>query len=120
MPSQFCDACIAESTDGSAGNFKEGWFGKEFMGDARRCEKCFSTVRVLWRVFCLFPVHVVGCYRYRMTDMDFSSGQMTTNFISRRVPDDRELIRKTRIKGIVVAALILAAAATLILLFGQK
>lgn len=111
MPDQFCENCAAESTSESVGDIKEGMFGREFMGEARRCEKCSSYVTVLWRVFLYFPAKAEGCYRYKMVGVHFGG----VDFISRRVPDDPVLIRQTRLKGILIAAVLFAAAIGLIL-----
>lgn len=107
MPEGFCDKCRAESTDESSGSIREGLFGHEFKGEARECQDCRSHVTVLWRVFAGFPVKVVGCYRYKMTGAHFGG----LDFISRRVPDDDALIRKTRLMGFLFMGAIIAAIA---------
>lgn len=106
----FCEKCTAESTQESSGSYREGLFGHEFKGEARKCPVCSSHVAVLWKQFLGFPVKPVGCYRYKMTGVNFGG----TNFISRRVPDDAELIGKTRSGGILTMIVIIAIVAALI------
>jgi hypothetical protein len=108
--SEFCEQCRAESMEESAGDYKEGMFGREFKGVARRCPDCGSHVATLWQVFMYFPLNPIGSYRYKPTE--FGLGQ--TKFISRKVPLDAEQVRSTRIVGILEAVIILAGAGALL------
>lgn len=107
MADQFCAKCVAESSDESSGSIKEGMFGHEFKGEARNCPDCGSYVTVLWKNFFGFPARAIGCYRYKMTDVHFGGN----TFISRRVPDDKDLIFKTRLTGILFMVAVIAGIA---------
>ncbi len=80
-------------------------FGREFRGRARPCATCGSYVATLWRLFLYFPLTPVGTYRYLHAKAGFTG----TKFFSRKVPLDPEQVRKTRIEGTIMAALILVA-----------
>jgi hypothetical protein len=108
--SEFCEQCQAESTDESAGDQKEGMFGREFMGAARHCPDCGSHVATLWQVFMYFPVNPVGSYRYKAGKIGLGEWQ----FFSRKVPLDVAQVRSTRISGSLVAIIALAIAAVLL------
>ena len=112
--SEFCERCQAESIDESAGNYKEGMFGREFMGRARRCADCGSHVATLWKVFLYFPVNPVGSYRYKAGKI----GIGRTQFFSRKVPLDEAQVRSTRITGSLAAVVILAIAGALFYWYG--
>ena len=105
MADQFCAACVAESTDETAGSYREGMFGREFRGRARPCATCGSYVATLWRLLLYFPLTPVGTYRYLHAKTGFGG----TKFFSRKVPLDPEQVRKTRISGTITALLILVA-----------
>lgn len=107
MPEGFCEKCTGESTDEASGSFREGLFGHEFKGEARECPDCRSYVTVLWKVIAGFPAWHKGCFRYKMTGAHFGG----TDFISRRVPDDPALIRRTRLTGILFMGAVIAAIA---------
>lgn len=107
MADGFCEKCTAASSDESSGSIQEGYFGHEFKGEARRCESCQSYETVLWKMFFGFPARPVGCYRYKLTGATFGA----TNFLSRRVKDDPDLIRKSRLSGILFMVAIIAAVA---------
>ncbi len=98
MADGFCDKCVAESSDESSGSIQEGYFGHEFKGEARRCGACNSYETVLWKMFLGFPKTPVGCYRYKLTGATMGG----TQFLSRKIKDDPELIRKSRIGGILM------------------
>ncbi|MBI5209190.1 MAG: hypothetical protein HY927_04365 [Elusimicrobia bacterium] len=105
MTEGFCEKCRAGSTDESSGSIKEGLFGHEFKGEAAKCPECGSHVAVLWRQFAGFPVKLIGCYRYKLVGAHFGG----VDFLSRRVPDDQALIRRTRLNSILFTLAIFAA-----------
>jgi hypothetical protein len=106
MADEFCEKCLAESADESAGNIVEGMFGREFMGQARRCGECSSYVTTLWSLLFYFPVTPIGSYRYKHGKIGF--GKVT--FFSRKVPLDEEQVKSTRLRGTLTALLVLVAA----------
>jgi hypothetical protein len=110
MAGEFCDKCTKESTDETAGSFTQGMFGREFMGEARRCADCNSWVATLWQVFLYFPLTPIGSYRYKTAKIGLGG----TRFYSRKVPLDQEQVRSTRISGSIVAAIAIAVAVALI------
>jgi hypothetical protein len=110
MADQFCEKCRAESTDETAGSYTEGMFGREFMGQARRCPDCDSWVATLWQVFLHFPMTPIGTFRYKQGKVGF--GKVT--FFTRKVPLDEEQVRSTRTSGTIMAILVFAIAAGLL------
>ena len=112
MAASFCAKCIAESTDETSGGYREGLFGREFRGRARACPDCGSYVATLWKLFLYFPTSPVGTYRY----LHMSAGLGGVKFLSRRVPLDAEQVKKTRLTGILGAAVVLIGVAIAIYL----
>jgi hypothetical protein len=110
MANQFCEKCQAESSDESAGNYREGMFGRQFMGRARACAQCGSYAATLWQLFLYFPTSPVGTYRY----LHLSTRMGGWSFLSRKVEPDLEQIRKTRISGTISAIVVIALAAALL------
>ena len=102
MAANFCAKCLAESSEETAGSYREGLFGREFKGRARVCPDCGSYVSTLWRQFLYIPTVPVGTYRYLHAAVGFGG----TKFFSRKVPLDTEQVRKTRISGTLVGLLI--------------
>ena len=116
MGTAFCAKCVAESSDESAGSYREGMFGREFRGHARGCPDCGSYVATLWRQFLYFPTSPVGTYRY----MHLSAGMGGVKFLSRKLPLDAEQVRKTRVTGTLAAIAVLCIVAVLIYLKEKK
>ena len=110
MAEEFCDKCHAESSDESAGDYREGMFGRQFMGNERACTECGSYVATLWSLFLYFPVTPLGTFRY----LHLKTRLGGWSFKSRKVPDDHEQIRKTRTSGTITALLVLLIAGGLL------
>jgi hypothetical protein len=111
MADEFCSKCRSESSDETAGSFQQGMFGREFMGQARRCAECGSWVTTLWQVFLHFPMTPIGTYRYKSTK---GGGLTATRFFSRKMELDEEQVRSTRTSGSIMAAIALAGAGALL------
>jgi hypothetical protein len=105
MADDFCAKCKAGSTDESSGGYVDGMFGHQYMGEKDRCSECASYVAVLWKVVLYVPIRAIGCYRYKLVGVSMGSSQ----FLSRRVPDDAGLIATTRRNGILIAVAMFAA-----------
>jgi hypothetical protein len=110
MADEFCKRCRDESTDESAGSFTQGMFGREFMGQARRCADCNSYVCTLWQLLLYFPMTPIGTYRYKQAKVGFGG----VRFFSRKMELDHEQVRTTRRNGTIMAFLVFAVAATLL------
>jgi hypothetical protein len=76
---EFCDQCLASSTDQSAGNTALINFviGSCLLGNAGRCAACGSTIKTLWALV-VIPLAPFGSYRVQPT----AQGR----YLSRRVP----------------------------------
>jgi hypothetical protein len=85
-------------------------FGRQFMGQARRCATCGSWVATLWQVFLHFPVTPIGSYRYKSGKIGL--GKVT--FFSRKVPLDEEQVRSTRTSGTITAIVVFVLAGALL------
>jgi hypothetical protein len=113
---EFCDRCQTESTDDTAGGFKQGMFGREFKGRLRACPDCGSWVATLWSQFLYFPLTPLGTYRMKMGKVGFGG---SFRFWSRKLPAlDRTQVKSTRLWGSIGALVVMAGAAVLIALFG--
>ncbi len=63
-PYYFCQACIAATTDASAGNLTQvNGIGEMFIGSGDPCPTCRSVVRRVWLGFVFVPVIPLRRYR---------------------------------------------------------
>ena len=77
----FCEQCRADSTDDSPGGISAvNGIGRKFYGDAEKCSKCGSVVRVLWFVLASIPIIPLGTYRFQETQ----SGAVRFRFLARK------------------------------------
>ena len=108
----FCEKCLAESSDESSGSIKEGTlWGKEFMGNEDYCKECGAYTTILWKVILHIPYKAVGTYRYKHLKVGW--GNVT--FRTRKIEMNQELLSKTRKKGTNSALIMLAIVIVIII-----
>lgn len=81
----FCKECVAECTVGSPGDTSTtNGSGRMFYGDAEKCPRCGSSVRVLWFVITYIPFIPLATYRYKQVGHTSSGKRFMAHETKRR------------------------------------
>jgi len=82
VPKDFCAACVAASTNKTAGSISTlNGIGRQFYGKEEPCGQCGSSVRTLWWTLVHLPLIPLGSYRFLQTEGNF----MKSRFLSRKL-----------------------------------
>jgi hypothetical protein len=105
----FCEGCVKQSTDETAGDVSEGYlFGRSFWLSGfgvRPCATCGSEVRTLWHVVLGIPLTPIASYRYKVAGGSVEHGRW--RFHSRRLPElERGQITTTRLVSLVMVLIV--------------